>query len=107
MHEIQISRAGRVMTHDQAAEVIANGYRVTVIAVSGPHSSPSDFWAEIMAKGGTSGESRARVNFAPFRSLDSAGASVVASVAVVASEVAMAADIFMAGREEAERSMTA
>jgi hypothetical protein len=101
MYEIQITRAGVNMSQKKAAEFIANGYRVTVIAVGGPHEAPSNCWAEIMSAGSTSGPSRARVNFAPMRSLDAEGASVVASVAVVASEVAMTADRLLAARDAA------
>lgn len=97
MYEIQITRAGVSMSHDKAAELIANGFRVTVVAVSFPHSIPSDFWAEIMADG----QSRARINFAPFRALDTQGAATVSSVAVIASEVAARADQFMADRDAA------
>jgi hypothetical protein len=101
MYEIQISRAGVNMSHDKAAEFVANGYRVTVIAVSGPHSMPSDYWAEIKAANGTDGEDRARVNFAPLSRLYAEDAATVASVAVVASEVATAADRLMAARDAA------
>ncbi len=100
MYEIQITRAGMSMSQEKAAEVVANGYRVTVVAVSGPHVS--DYWAEVMAVSGTDGETRARINFAPLRKLFAEGASAVASVAVVASEVAMTADALMAARDAAD-----
>lgn len=103
MYEIQITRAGINMSHDKAAEFIANGYRVTVMAVSGPHSFPSDYWAEI--KTARSGD-RARVSFTPLQGLDSDGASTVGSIAVVAAEVAMKADKLIADREAAIDRLT-
>lgn len=101
MYEIQITRGGVNMSHDQAAEFVVNGFRVTVMAVSGPHDTPSNIWAELKAGSGTDARSRTFVNFAPLRALEGPDAAAVASVAVVASEVAAAADRLLAAHDAA------
>lgn len=89
------------MSPDQAAEFIQNGYRVTVMAVGGPHDPPSNIWAELKAGSGTDSRSRTFVNFAPLRSLEGPDVATVASVAVVASEVAAKADQLLAAYDAA------
>jgi len=75
MPEITIERAGREMSPKKAAELVANGFKVSVLAF------PTDFYAEIRYAAGADDGPYAKVRFGPLAPMDAAGAALARAVA--------------------------